>query len=152
VAKERAAARTADEDRETEASSGERYLKYTGTSDVRVVTKQEWAAIDIDHETVQFDRSNGWMVPVSDITDDQALNYFVSVDPEFKVEKSARVRAAAADVPEQATSVSQLQDAPPLGEAFGGSRVGPSNTGGASGGTGGATGAVGGSTGGTETV
>lgn len=142
-------------EREAEDSSEERYLKYTGDSDVRVITKEDWDEYgkrngldDFSHDTVEFNRGNGWMVPVSAIGDDRALNYFVSVDPEFKVEKSARVRAGAATMPaEQATSLSQLPDAPsPFDSSGGGSTGSDTGTGGASGGAGSAGGPVGGST------
>jgi hypothetical protein len=103
---------------EVAETDDERYLKYTGPSDERIISRADWKSIDIDHDDVSFNRSNGWMVPVSSITDDQALNYFLEVDREFKVEKSAKVRAAAATLPDdQAVNESQLPKTPSLSEA-----------------------------------
>ena len=60
-------------------------VKYTGSSDVRVITKAEWKAIDInDQDTVVWNWRNDWAVPISDLSE-TAINYAKNIDPELKI-------------------------------------------------------------------
>jgi hypothetical protein len=66
-------------------SSSKKVVKYTGLSDVRVITKDDWKAIDIDdQETVVWNWKNDWAVPVADLSEG-ALNYAKNVDDELKI-------------------------------------------------------------------
>jgi predicted sulfurtransferase len=73
-------------------------VKYTGRSDVRVITKEEWQSIDIsDQDTVKWDWKNDWEVPVGDLSQG-ALNYAKNKDPELSImdsdQESAQPQAA----------------------------------------------------------
>lgn len=52
----------------------ETVVKYVGLSDIRIIRKEDWASIDIDHEEVVWDRSNHFTVRASDLSE-QALGY-----------------------------------------------------------------------------
>jgi hypothetical protein len=67
------------------SSSKKAVVKYTGQSDVRVITKRDWKAIDIDdQDTVVWNWRNDWAVPVTDLSE-EALNYVKNVDEELKI-------------------------------------------------------------------
>lgn len=48
------------------------YVKYLAPTELnqRQISKQDWATVGIDHETVTWDRSNNWRVPASNISDE----------------------------------------------------------------------------------
>lgn len=62
------------------SKKSDKIVKYTGTSDVRAISKADWKAIGIDdQEGVVWDWRNDWAVPVSDLSEG-ALNYVKNVD------------------------------------------------------------------------
>lgn len=45
------------------------YVQYVGTSDVRGLTRGDFANVGVDHPDVWWHRGNGWKVPLSEISD-----------------------------------------------------------------------------------
>jgi hypothetical protein len=63
---------------------GTKYVKYVGLSHVRAVLKEEWLKVGVnDQKAIIWNQANGWMVPLSDITDN-AWPY-IDADPELIV-------------------------------------------------------------------
>jgi hypothetical protein len=68
-----------------------RYIKYIGTSHVRQITAEEWAALDppVENVTVRWNRAHGWTVP-ADMISEAAWPYIeadeelVLVDRDFR--------------------------------------------------------------------
>jgi hypothetical protein len=61
-------------------SSSKKVVKYTGSSDAREISKEDWESIDIaDQDGVVWDWRNDWAVPVSKFSE-TALNYVKNVD------------------------------------------------------------------------
>lgn len=48
-------------------------IKYVGTADAREISKKDWKQAGIDHNTVRWDRSNGFTVLSADITNKEAM-------------------------------------------------------------------------------
>lgn len=67
--------------------SNEDHVMYTGTSHVREITKKEWKAAGIDGETVRWDASNNYMVPVSELSFLSEEEYVTHIegDGDFKL-------------------------------------------------------------------
>lgn len=64
-----------------------RMVKYVaGTAHERVITKREWAAIDVDNETTVWDASNRYALPVEDFSEG-ALEYLDKADAGFVVQR-----------------------------------------------------------------
>jgi hypothetical protein len=61
-------------------SSSKKVVKYTGSSDERLISEDDWKTIDIDDQgTVVWNWRNDWAVPVSEFSE-TALNYIKNVD------------------------------------------------------------------------
>jgi hypothetical protein len=61
-------------------SSSKKVVKYTGPSDAREISKEDWETIEItDQNGVVWDWRNDWAVPVSEFSE-TALNYVKNVD------------------------------------------------------------------------
>lgn len=41
----------------------EKKVSYIGLSDVRIIRREDWAQIGIDHRDTVWDKSNGWSIP-----------------------------------------------------------------------------------------
>lgn len=52
-----------------ESESGQ-YVHYTGSADERVISKADFKLVGVDHPTLQWDRGNGFHVPVEDISEE----------------------------------------------------------------------------------
>ena len=78
-------------------------LKYTGTSDIRSISKSEWSRVDeafggpIDHEAVVWDASNDFIADVSP----DAAKFLLKYDPEFKEPTATDLRAVSDDDEEE---------------------------------------------------
>lgn len=51
----------------TEVKLREKYIKYMGLSDIRVIRKETWEKIGVEADTVQWDKTNGWKVKAGDL-------------------------------------------------------------------------------------
>lgn len=61
----------------------EKYVKYVGLSDVRIIRKEDWATIDVEHDDVVWDRKNHFTVP-ADSLPKRVLEY-CERDPELVI-------------------------------------------------------------------
>lgn len=57
-------------EKETVLIVKEKVVKYMGLSDVRVIRKEDWAQIGVEHDDVQWDKTNNWRVPAKDLSKD----------------------------------------------------------------------------------
>lgn len=60
--------------KESDVKLQEKFIKYVGLADVRIIRKESWAKIGIDHKDVVWDKNNGWKVKASDLSE-QVLEY-----------------------------------------------------------------------------
>ncbi|MGB2791266.1 MAG: hypothetical protein WBC29_01815 [Candidatus Moraniibacteriota bacterium] len=54
-------------------------MKYVGTADVRRISKAEWANINVEQDTLEWNAGNKFMLPAADMAAG-ALEYFKSDD------------------------------------------------------------------------
>lgn len=47
---------------------------------VRSLTRSDWAGVGIDHDTITWDKSNAWLVPIDQFTDDMLPYIAADVD------------------------------------------------------------------------
>lgn len=59
---------------------------YKGTADVRRISKEDWASVGIEHEDVEWNAANLYMVPLDQLklTEDQFAQ-FIAADDSFVV-------------------------------------------------------------------
>lgn len=56
-----------------------RYVKYVGLAHRRMITAQDWRGVGINGQTVVWEGSNGFAVPLDQFTDDQIRK---AIDPD----------------------------------------------------------------------
>lgn len=61
-----------------------RVVKYVGTADERVISREDWANVDIDHDGAKWFVGNKWQIDATKFSDD-ALNYFANEDDGFVI-------------------------------------------------------------------
>src|SRR5687767_13787916 len=96
------------------------YVRYVGTADVRMITKDEWRGAGVkDQDTVVWNRANRWTVPLEDISDN--ARPFIEDDPGLVVfDSDARKKE-----PERPTTVQvPIEGYPGGGDATGAGTTG----------------------------
>lgn len=63
---------------------------YTGTSDVREISKKDWASIGVNHPAVRWDKDNRFAVPTEGLSQ-EVMDYLLNDDGMFKVVAADRV-------------------------------------------------------------
>nr|DAN57204.1 MAG TPA: hypothetical protein [Caudoviricetes sp.]DAR73536.1 MAG TPA: hypothetical protein [Caudoviricetes sp.]DAU41691.1 MAG TPA: hypothetical protein [Caudoviricetes sp.] len=64
-------------------------VKYVGTADVRIISSEDFAGIDIKHDGVIFDNAlNGRIQEIEG--DTRLFNYFENVDNDFEIVDPAK--------------------------------------------------------------
>lgn len=59
---------------------------YSGTSNVRTITKEDFKAVKVDHDTLVWDASNLFMVPIEEIQlKEEEFKRIIEADPDFKL-------------------------------------------------------------------
>lgn len=61
----------------------EKYIKYMGLSDIRVIRKETWKKIGVESDTVQWDKSNQWRIKAEDLP--EGVLRYCENDREFAV-------------------------------------------------------------------
>lgn len=61
----------------------EKHVKYVGLSDVRIIRKEDWARIGIEHDDVAWNRQNHFTIPADDLSK-EVLEY-CQHDPELVI-------------------------------------------------------------------
>lgn len=59
-----------------------KYVQYVGLSDNRGITRADFAAHGVDHDSLWWTKQNKWRVPLSKISD-EAYQIAMERDPEF---------------------------------------------------------------------
>jgi hypothetical protein len=76
---------TADKKAEAPASSKPkkiRVVRYIGTADERLISREDWDNVGIDHDGAKWFKGNKWEIDASKFSDD-CLNYFANDDDGF---------------------------------------------------------------------
>lgn len=79
-----------------ESDSGQ-YVRYDGDADERTISKADWKSVNVESDAVVWSRSNGFHVPVEDISE-EAWPYIEADDglKLVKVDDVAKIHAKAA--------------------------------------------------------
>lgn len=72
-----------------ESGSGQ-YVHYVGTADEREISKSDWKAVDLTHDSVKWDKDNAFHVPVEDISAEAWP--FIDADDGFKLVQESDVK------------------------------------------------------------
>lgn len=59
-------------------------VKYIGTSDVRSISRADWATIDIDHDDRGWSKTNRFQIDADNFSD-EALAYLAEDDEDFVI-------------------------------------------------------------------
>jgi len=55
------------------------YVRYIGLAHIRRITRDDWRSVGLDHETVEWNRFNGFSVPVDQFSEKE-LNIAIRSD------------------------------------------------------------------------